>query len=346
MGSAARRCGAKVAAHARGGAWVWEGAAPWRRCSPTRVTRWGCGVGGPELAAAIRADAGERDLPSGARFADTLRPTSVFPRRSRARRWWWSQVPTHGLREVLRATWRPVIPLAFLDGERDQGDRAEHAAVQNEITASEVAWSEKTFVALLGPSRKEVAAGQPTVVVAASRDLALAEEVQRAFWTDDRFRVYLSEDVVGVELGGALKNVVAIAAGASDGLGFGHNARAALITRGLSEMARLAMKMGGDALTLAGLAGMGDLVLTCTGELSRNRYVGFELGKGRTLSEVLGEMRQVAEGVRTARSARELAQREGVSMPITEMVFQVLYHDKPLREAVHELMVREARMEL
>lgn len=300
----------------------------------------------PELAAAIRETRENATFLPGARFADTLRPTSVLSEALEGAQMVVVAVPTHGLREVLRDA-APVIPLGVPMVSATKGIEQNTLQFVNEITASEVAWSEKTFVALSGPSfAKEVAAGQPTVVVAASRDLALAEEVQRAFWTDDRFRVYLSEDVVGVELGGALKNVVAIAAGASDGLGFGHNARAALITRGLSEMARLAMKMGGDALTLAGLAGMGDLVLTCTGELSRNRYVGFELGKGRTLSEVLGEMRQVAEGVRTARSARELAQREGVSMPITEMVFQVLYHDKPLREAVHELMVREARMEL
>jgi glycerol-3-phosphate dehydrogenase (NAD(P)+) len=210
-----------------------------------------------------------------------------------------------------------------------------------------VPWSAPYFVALSGPSfAREVAAGLPTVVVAAARDLVLAREVQQAFWTEDRFRVYLSDDVLGVEVGGALKNVIAIAAGASDGLGFGHNARAALITRGLAEIARLAMKMGGDALTLAGLAGMGDLVLTCTGELSRNRHVGFELGKGRTLDEILGEMRQVAEGVRTAKSAHMLARREGVYMPIVEMVHAVLYENLPLRRAVSELMNRSAGHEL
>ena len=169
-----------------------------------------------------------------------------------------------------------------------------------------------------------------------------AKVVQRAFWTDNRFRVYLSDDVVGVEVGGALKNVIAIAAGASDGLGFGHNARAALITRGLAEIARLAMKMGGDALTLAGLAGMGDLVLTCTGELSRNRHVGFELGRGRTLDEILGGMRQVAEGVRTSKSAFDLSRREGVFMPIIEQVHAALYEGKNLRAAVSDLMTREA----
>ena len=203
------------------------------------------------------------------------------------------------------------------------------------------------LVARSGPAfAREVAEGLPTVVVAASRDLVLAREVQQAFWTEDRFRIYLSDDLLGVEIGGALKNVIAIAAGASDGLGFGHNARAALITRGLSEIVRLALKMGGNALTLSGLAGMGDLVLTCTGQLSRNRHVGVELGKGRTIEEILGEMRQVAEGVRTAKSAHMLARREGVYMPIVEMVHAVLYENLPLRRAVSELMNRSAGHEL
>lgn len=299
-----------------------------------------------ELTEAIRETRENSAFLPGVKFAPTLKATSVLAEALDRAEMVVVAVPTHGLREVLREA-VGVIPKGVPMVSATKGIEQNTLEFVNEITASEVSWSDKTFVALSGPSfAKEVALGHPTVVVAASRDLSVAEIVQSAFWTDDRFRVYLSDDVVGVELGGALKNVVAIAAGASDGLGFGHNARAALITRGLAEMARLAMKLGGDALTLAGLAGMGDLVLTCTGELSRNRHVGMELGKGRALSEILGEMRQVAEGVRTARSARELAQREGVPMPITEMVFQVLYHDKPLREAVHELMVREARMEL
>ena len=296
----------------------------------------------PELAAAIQATRENTAFLPGARFADSLYATSVLDEALDGAEMLLVAVPTHGLREVLRAS-AGFIPKNIPVVSATKGIEQNSLEFVHEIIAAEVPWSKQTFVALSGPSfAKEVALGLPTVVVAAARDVACARAVQEAFWTDDRFRVYRSDDVIGVEIGGALKNVVAIAAGASDGLGFGHNTRAALITRGLAEIARLTMKMGGDALTLAGLAGMGDLVLTCTGDLSRNRHVGFELGQGKSLTEILGGMRQVAEGVRTARSAWDLAQREGVSMPITEQVFLALYQGKPLREAVHDLMTRAA----
>jgi glycerol-3-phosphate dehydrogenase (NAD(P)+) len=166
-----------------------------------------------------------------------------------------------------------------------------------------------------------------------------------AFATD-RFRVYTSDDVVGVEVGGALKNVMAIAAGIAEGLGMGHNTRAAIITRGLAEITRLAVRKGANPLTLAGLAGMGDLVLTCTGDLSRNRTVGLKLGQGKKLAEALAEMKQVAEGVKTTRSAHDLGERLGVELPITSTVYQVLYQDKPAMEAVTELLVRPMKHEL
>jgi glycerol-3-phosphate dehydrogenase (NAD(P)+) len=181
-------------------------------------------------------------------------------------------------------------------------------------------------------------------VVVASKDGATAETTQRVFSTD-RFRVYTSEDVVGVEIGGALKNVIAIAAGCADGLGFGHNTRAAIITRGLAEIARLAQRLGGNPLTLAGLAGMGDLVLTCTGDLSRNRTLGVELGRGRPLSEILASLSQIAEGIRTARSAHELARRLGIDMPITEQIDRVLHEGKPPKQAVSDLMTRALKAE-
>jgi glycerol-3-phosphate dehydrogenase (NAD(P)+) len=184
----------------------------------------------------------------------------------------------------------------------------------------------------------------PTVVVAAGRETSVTTTVQHAFATD-RFRVYTTHDVVGVELGGALKNVIAIATGIGDGLGFGHNTRAALITRGLAEMGRLAMDMGGDPLTLAGLAGMGDLVLTCTGDLSRNRQVGLELGKGRKLADVLAGMTMVAEGVKTAKSAYELSVKRGVNMPIVHEAYRILYEDRPPLEAMNALMTRELKAE-
>jgi glycerol-3-phosphate dehydrogenase (NAD(P)+) len=203
----------------------------------------------------------------------------------------------------------------------------------------------RNFAALSGPTfAREVAQEMPSAVVAASVDPSVAERIQRIF-TTDYFRVYTNRDVVGVELGGAIKNVIAIAAGISDGLGFGHNTRAALITRGLAEMGRLGHAMGAQSSTFAGLAGMGDLVLTCTGDLSRNRTVGMKLGKGMKLSEILAEMRMVAEGVKTTESARNLARRMGVEMPITDKLYQVLYEGKPVREAVIELMTRDLKAE-
>ena len=198
---------------------------------------------------------------------------------------------------------------------------------------------------LSGPSfAREVAAELPTAVAVAAADGEVARIVQELFHTD-YFRVYTNPDVVGTELGGALKNVIALAAGVSDGLGFGHNARAALITRGLVEMARLGAAQGAQAETFAGLAGMGDLVLTCTGDLSRNRTVGMELGRGRRLGEILRGMRMVAEGVKTTLSAYQLAQKLKVAMPITEQMYRILYEDKPPRQAVSELMMRQPRAE-
>ena len=198
---------------------------------------------------------------------------------------------------------------------------------------------------LSGPSfAREVADELPTAVAVAAVDGEVARSVQELFRTD-YFRVYTNPDVIGVELGGALKNVIALAAGVSDGLGFGHNARAALINRGLVEMARLGAAKGAHAETFAGLAGMGDLVLTCTGDLSRNRSVGIELGRGRKLGEILGGMRMVAEGVKTTLSAYQLAQKLGVVMPITEQMYQILYQDKDPCQAVNELMQRQQRSE-
>ncbi len=198
---------------------------------------------------------------------------------------------------------------------------------------------------LSGPSfAKEVVQGMPTAVVAAARDLSRAEEIQKIFSTD-RFRVYTHDDIIGVELGGAMKNVIALAAGVVDGLGFGHNSRAGLITRGLAEMTRLGLKLGGRAETFAGLAGMGDLVLTCTGDLSRNRTVGIELGKGRKLDDILSGMQMVAEGVKTTLSAYQLAQKLGVEVPIIEQMYQILYQNKDPRQAVSDLMLRDLKAE-
>lgn len=214
--------------------------------------------------------------------------------------------------------------------------------VLGEVLPAEIA---ARAVYLSGPSfALEVAQRQPTAVTVASRSADAAADVQQLFQTP-YFRVYTSPDVRGVELGGALKNVIAIAAGVVEGLGFGHNTRAALITRGLAEITRLGVALGADPLTFAGLAGMGDLILTCTGALSRNRTVGYELGRGRTLDDILGGMIMVAEGVRTTQSARELARRERIEMPIVEEIHAVLFGGRAPREAVENLMLREPKAE-
>ncbi len=199
--------------------------------------------------------------------------------------------------------------------------------------------------ALSGPTfAREVARGDPTAVVIASADRELTASVQEEF-SGPTFRLYTNDDVVGVELGGAVKNVIAIAAGVCEGLGFGYNTAAALITRGLAEMTRLACALGARAETLTGLAGMGDLVLTCTGALSRNRSVGVELGKGRKLDDIIGSMRMVAEGVGTTRATIELARKRRVEMPITEQMYAVLYEGRAPRDAIRELMERRLKHE-
>ncbi len=199
--------------------------------------------------------------------------------------------------------------------------------------------------ALSGPSfAREVARGDPTAVAIASKDLDLASELQEEI-SGSTFRLYTNDDVVGVELGGAVKNVIAIAAGVVEGLGFGFNTAAALITRGLAEMTRLGCAMGARRETMGGLAGMGDLVLTCTGGLSRNRTVGAELGKGRKLEEITGSMRMVAEGIGTTAATRSLARRLGIEMPITEQMYAVLYEGRSPRDAIRELMERPLKQE-
>ncbi len=217
-------------------------------------------------------------------------------------------------------------------------------ALMTDIAEEELAGH--TVVALSGPSfAAEVASCQPTAVVAASASTDAAELTQRAL-SSAYFRVYTHTDVIGVELGGALKNVMALATGIAEGLGLGFNARAALVTRGLAEMTRLGLALGAEQSTFAGLAGLGDLVLTCTGSLSRNRAVGVELGKGKTLDEALSKRETVAEGVATAQSARELAVSKGVEMPIVDTVNRVLFEGTPARAAIAALMTRELRAEV
>ncbi len=255
-------------------------------------------------------------------------------------------VPSHAVREVMsRAApmLHPGVPIVTASKGIENDTLLTMTEVLEDTLPSLL---HPYFCVLSGPSfAKEVAQGLPTAVSVASRWERIAVQVQAAFSTPT-FRAYTTLDVMGVELGGALKNVIAIAAGIADGLGFGSNSRAALITRGLSEISRLAVKKGANPLTLAGLAGMGDLVLTCTGALSRNRSVGLELGKGRKLAEILAEMSMVAEGVKNARSTHDLAKKLGVDMPICETVYRVLYEDLAPRAAVVELMSREPKAEI
>ncbi len=250
--------------------------------------------------------------------------------------------PSHVLRDIARAT-APAVGRNAILVVASKGIERETLSIMTDVVAGELAG--RALVALSGPSfAAEVAARQPTAVVAASTDADAAEHAQQVFSADD-FRVYTSDDVVGVELGGALKNVMAVATGIVEGLGLGFNSRAALITRGLAEMTRLGLALGAQPATFAGLAGLGDLVLTCTGALSRNRAVGVELGEGKSLDDILASRETVAEGVLNTRSAAALAAREGVEMPIVAAVHRILFDGQPPRRAIGQLMTRELRAE-
>lgn len=281
----------------------------------------------------------------GVRLPQNLRATSDIAAASSGAEWMVIVVPTHAVRPTLER----ACPHARSDARwvcASKGIENDSLMLMSEVMEDVLGKEARARSAYFsGPSfAKEVARGLPTNVVAASEDVELSRQAQKLFATD-WLRVYTSNDPIGVEVGGALKNVIAIAAGACDGLGFGHNTRAALITRGIAEMARLAMAKGGQVITLAGLSGIGDLILTCTAELSRNRTLGFELGSGKSLDEALESLPGVAEGYLTAKSAHQLAARLDVELPITEAVYSVLHEGKPTREAVRELLARPVRAE-
>ncbi|HVU04572.1 MAG TPA: NAD(P)H-dependent glycerol-3-phosphate dehydrogenase [Polyangiaceae bacterium] len=254
-------------------------------------------------------------------------------------------VPSHAFRETLVSA-RSLLPAEATLVSATKGIENDTLMLMTDVARDVLGpATDDRLTILSGPSfAKEVAGGVPTNAVVASSNEALSQRVQHAFATE-RLRVYSSDDPIGVEVGGALKNVIAIAAGACDGLGFGHNTRAALITRGLAEIARIALAKGGNVLSIAGLAGMGDLVLTCTGELSRNRTVGFEMGRGKKLPEVLAKLGHVAEGVRTAKSAHDLAKQLDVELPICNEVYNVLYEGKPPLRAVEDVLRRPLKKE-
>jgi glycerol-3-phosphate dehydrogenase (NAD(P)+) len=257
-------------------------------------------------------------------------------------------VPSHGY----RAVFKKLIPYVKTGASIvsavkgiENNSLMTMTQVMGDTLGSALTAKNLTLSVLSGPSfAKEVAQGLPTLVTIACDELEKAKFLQNVFVTE-RFRVYAAQDMIGLEVSAALKNVVAIAAGISDGLGYGLNSRAALITRGLAEITRMGVAMGADPATFPGLSGLGDLVLTCTGDLSRNRTVGLKLGEGKKLPQILDEMEMVAEGVKTTKSVHDLVSRMGVEMPIIDQVYQILYEGKKCSSAVTDLLTRELKVE-
>jgi glycerol-3-phosphate dehydrogenase (NAD(P)+) len=278
------------------------------------------------------------------RFPDRLRVTSHLADALRDTEFIVAAVPSHGTREILRQAAGYIRDGATVVSAAKGLERGTLFRV-SEVVEQELGGKARVAV-LSGPSfAVELARELPTAVSVASRDAAIVEQVQEEFRAP-YFRLYGTTDVVGVEIGGALKNVIAIAAGVAEGLGLGHNAQAGLITRGLAEISRLACAAGAHRETLAGLTGLGDLVLTCTGSLSRNRHVGLELARGRSVQDVLASMKMVAEGVRTTEAALALAARHRVELPIAAQVAELLAGRKDAKTALYELMLRPQRAEV
>jgi glycerol-3-phosphate dehydrogenase (NAD(P)+) len=305
-----------------------------------RVILWG--IETEELAAMARERVNQRYLP-GVRLPDEVEIEHDFARAVTQADQLLVVVPSHAFREVL-AKAKPLLR----DGQRvawaTKGFELATGKLPHEV-ADEVLGPEVPTAVLSGPTfAREVGAGLPSAMTVASRDEAYALELARSI-SGENFRAYASGDMTGVEVGGAVKNVLAIGAGISDGLGFGANTRVALITRGLAEMMRLGVALGAERETFMGLAGLGDLVLTCTDDQSRNRRCGLGLAAGKTAEQVQAEIGQVVEGVLAARAVHDVAQRLGVEMPISEQVYQVLYEARSARQAVYALMGRTIRSE-
>lgn len=300
----------------------------------------------PDLARTIAKKHENPTYLPGVKLPDSLQVTSELEEACRGADAILLVVPSHGMREVVTNAAEfipPAVPVLSLAKGVEQGTLRRMTEVIGEVLPTHL--PERIGV-LTGPNlAREVAAGQPAATVVAMRDDATAHELQRLTMTAT-FRVYTNPDVVGCEIAGALKNVMAIAAGIADGLGYGDNTKAALITRGLAELTRLGVALGGNPLTFSGLAGMGDLVATCTSTQSRNRTVGVELGKGRKIDDIVADMKMVAEGVKSTAAVLELAQRHRVEMPIAEQVGAVLYEGKRAEDLVTALMLREAKAEL
>jgi glycerol-3-phosphate dehydrogenase (NAD(P)+) len=310
-------------------------------CSGHEVRLW---VREPDVAAAINDQRENAVFLPGFRLAQSLAATTDHDEALNGAELVVYAAPSQHLRQVVRAgAATGHLGKAPLVAVASKGIEQRSLALMSEVVEAEVPGGR--VVAISGPSfAAEVAARQPTAIVAASRDPEAAQQVQDAL-SNATFRVYTHDDLIGVELGGALKNVMAVATGIVEGAGLGNNSRAALITRGLAEMTRLGVALGARQSTFAGLAGIGDLVLTCTGALSRNRAIGMEIGSGKTLEQALAGKPTVAEGVDTTKSALALAQREGVEMPIATMVYRILFDGHSPRRAIPELMARGLRSE-
>jgi glycerol-3-phosphate dehydrogenase (NAD(P)+) len=254
-------------------------------------------------------------------------------------------VPSHVTRKILLEA-RPFIPENAVLISATKGIEVESLKLMSQVYEEILEDIFDRFAVLSGPTfAKEVAEGLPAAATIASKNSKLSSHLQK-FLSDDKFRLYESSDVIGVEIGGAVKNVIAIAAGICDGLKLGLNARAAIITRGLAEITRLGVKMGANPLTFLGLSGIGDLVLTCTGELSRNRKVGFQIGEGKKLQDIIASTPMIAEGVRTSIAVKNLSDREGVEMPISETVYRILHEGMNPEDGVRILMTRSLKEEL
>jgi glycerol-3-phosphate dehydrogenase (NAD(P)+) len=307
-----------------------------------RVTIWELY---PERVEAMTRDRENKAMLPGIRIPEDVGITADIAEAVAGKKTVVFAVPSHGLRETCRKA-APYLADADMAVVATKGIEEKTLKRMSEIVEEETPLPPDRIAVLVGPSHaEEVSRGLPTTVVAASVDAQTASAVRDVFMTP-AFRVYTNSDVLGVETGVALKNVIAIAAGMCDGLGFGDNTKGALLTRGLAEMTRLGVAMGARQETFSGLAGLGDLVTTCISRHSRNRYVGEEIGKGRTLKDVLSGMVMVAEGVRTTRSAMGLSQKFEVEMPIAGQVYEILFDDKPVKEAIRDLMIRSPKPEI
>jgi glycerol-3-phosphate dehydrogenase (NAD(P)+) len=299
-----------------------------------------------DVADQINKEGENREFLAGVRLSEGLRATSSLPEALSGRSLVLSVVPSQFVSSVFGEC-QDALPAGAHVVSASKGIEVATGRRMDEVFGDILPpdlLGSLTF--LSGPSfAQEVAAETPTAVVVASRSESAALRAQEAFQTG-YFRVYTNTDVVGVELGGALKNIIALAAGVVAGMGFGHNTLAALITRGLAEITRLGVALGADPATFSGLAGMGDLVLTCTGAMSRNRTVGFRIGQGESLQDILGTMNSVAEGVRTVQAVRELAEQAGVEMPISREVHALLWEGRDAKEAVRNLMLRGPKPEV